>query len=582
MNYVILDFEVFKYDQLLGAIVVNENEEKYFQTWNQEEMIEFYQNHKKDLWVGHNNIGYDNVILGYVLRGEKDLYQKSKGIVEGWLKRKSFLPIMTYDTMKGFYSLKATELVVGKNISETPIDFDIDRPLTPEEKKLIEKYNRDDLDQTKYNFVARFDDFALRLDLIKEFNLSVDSLNLSEARLAATILKAKKIPDIENLKVSTVLPPNLRIKNQALIDFYLNEDFKKKKTLKFSVCGCEQTVASGGIHGAIKKVQVDKAFYFDVSGYYNLIMLNFNLLPRTMPEESKELYKFMYHEQLRLKKINPRKRAVYKIILLAVFGGMLRSDTDFYDPGNGSLICITGELFLVDLLEKLEGLGICIQSNTDGVIFKPYDWSKKDEVIKIVEEWEKRTGFVIKKEMIYNLWQRDVNNYCFDNDGTPVVRGEIVNNYGKAENPVRNEAWQAKEPEIIARGIVDYLLYNVLPEKTVEINKENLLLFQYVCKTMSFDYSCYEKIKDNEVIREKIQNINRAFASSEKEYVGTIVKYKKEGEKVKKQRMQSLAPNVFVYNGDIRSQEVIDKLVPKIDYQYYIDRIYERCGEFIE
>ena len=162
-------------------------------------------------------------------------------------------------------------------------------------------------------------------------------------------------------------------------------------------------------------------------------MINYGLLPRTMPQKSKELYIYMYHEQLRLKKINPRKRAIYKTILLSVFGAMLNEHTDFYDPYNGSLVTITGELFLVDLLEKLEGFVQVVQSNTDGIIVVPInnDWSLKDEIIHIVEEWEQRTGFVIKKEEINNLWQRDVNNYCFDDNGKPVVRGEIVSAYDK-------------------------------------------------------------------------------------------------------------------------------------------------------
>ena len=50
------------------------------------------------------------------------------------------------------YSLKVTELYDGKNISESEVDFDIDRPLTEEEKLLTEKYNRDDLEQTHSNF----------------------------------------------------------------------------------------------------------------------------------------------------------------------------------------------------------------------------------------------------------------------------------------------------------------------------------------------------------------------------------------------------------------------------------------------
>ena len=581
MNYIILDFEVFKLDTLLGALVVGETPDPIcIQTWEPEAIINFYKSHSNDIWIGHNNIGYDNVILESIIKG-RNPYKISKEIVSG-NKQKCHLPLYTYDTMKGFYSLKATEMVVGKNISETPVDFDIDRALSPDEKKKIESYNRDDLNQTYENFIAQFDEFALRLDIIKEFDLPMKALNISEARLAATVLGAKKIEGIEDMVVDIKLPPTLQLKNEKLKEFYLNEDFKKGKTIKFDLCGCEQTVARGGIHGALKKVQIDRALYFDVSGYYNLIMLNYDLLPRTMPEESRKLYDFMYHEQLRLKKINPRKRMIYKIILLAVFGGMLNKYTDFYDPCRGCLVTITGELFLVDLLEKLEGTGICVQSNTDGIVFKPNNWDDKEKIIKIVEEWEKRTGFVIKKEEIYNLWQRDVNNYMFDNNDKPEVRGEAVNSYGKIDHPIREQAWQSKEPEIIARGIVDYLLYNIPPEETVEKYKENLLLFQYACKAMSFDYCSYEVTNKNGVTKEKLQNVNRAFASNDSENIGTVIKYKREDGKLKKARIQSLPPNVFIYNQDIRPESIRKELAKKIDYEYYVNRIYERCGEFIE
>lgn len=583
MKYVIIDFEVFKYDTLLGALITDGSNIEIKQTWDLNEIRAFYREHVNDIWIGHNNIGYDNIILEACVK-DKDIYKTSKSIIDGFRPRCN-LPILTHDTMRGFYSLKATEMCVGKNISETPIDFDIDRKLTDEERLQIESYNRDDLQQTYENFIAQYDDFSMRLEIIKEFNLPLKMLTVSGTKLAAVVLGAKAIDGIENMKVETKLPSTLQIKHQEVIDFYLNEDFRKKgKSVKLNLCNCEHNIMAGGIHAALKKVHYDRVMYFDVSGYYNLVMLNYGLLPRTMPDESKEKYRWMYYEQLRLKKINPRKRGVYKTILLSVFGAMMNKYTDFYDPYHGSLVTITGELFLVDLLEKLEGIVQVIQSNTDGIMLVPYDWNDKDKVIKIVEEWENRTGFVIKKEELTNLWQRDVNNYMFDNNGTPVAKGEAVNTYGKSESPIWHQAWTAKEPEIIAKGIVDYLVYNVTPEETVEKCKRQLILFQYACKAMSFDYCVYETIdKNGNQTRVRLQNINRAFASNDDNIIGTVIKCKDdETAKVKRARIQSLPPNVFIYNNDIRDSETVDELVKRIDYNYYINRIYERCGEFIE
>ena len=124
--------------------------------------------------------------------------------------------------------------------------------------------------------------------------------------------------------------------------------------------------------------------------------------------------------------------------------------------------------------------------------------------------------FVIKKEEIHNIWQRDVNNYCFDDDGKAETKGEAVNAYNKINNPIASQLWNSKEPPIIAKGIVDYLLYGITPEETVEKYKNQLTLYQYACKTMSFDYCMYETIDSGgKETKEKSQNL-----TAEPDYIG--------------------------------------------------------------
>ena len=41
MKFVLFDFEVFKFDTLLGAIVLRDDDAEVFQTWNLAEMIKF-------------------------------------------------------------------------------------------------------------------------------------------------------------------------------------------------------------------------------------------------------------------------------------------------------------------------------------------------------------------------------------------------------------------------------------------------------------------------------------------------------------------------------------------------------------
>ena len=581
MNIIIFDFEVFKFDTLLGALVINDDAVQLYQTWDIDDIKSYYLNHKHDIWVGHNNIEYDNIILETTINGG-DPYIVSKEMVESRIRRFSKIPRMTFDTMKtkGFYSLKITELVVGKNISTSEVDFDIDRPLTKEEKIKTEKYNRDDLYQTYDNFKALYYDFDLRISLMQEFNLGWRTLTMTESQIAATVLHSKRISGIEDLPWKPKIYDTLQVKNQSVIDFYLNEDFRKGIKLEQTFCGCKHYLAAGGIHGALKKVYVDKALYFDVSGYYNLVMLNYDLLPRTMNEESKKIYKTMYFDQLEMKKIPKlkKKRSMYKVILLAVFGSTTNAYTDFYDPNKGRLITVTGELFLVDLLEKLEGKVNVIQSNTDGIIAEPKDWDNVDEIIGIIRAWEARTGFTIEIDEISNVWQRDVNNYCYIKNGKVNVKGEALSAYNQLDNPIVEQIWSLKEAPIIARGMVDYLIYGITPEKTVEAYKNNLLAFQYIAKKNSFDYLSFE---DKNGERRLNYGINRVFPLNKQFGTGAIYKNKVRDGKHTKSKIAGLPANVFIYNDDIRSQSTISELNEIIDFEYYVNRIWERLGEFV-
>ena len=588
MKIIVFDFEVFKYDTLLGVKIVDNNGVQTYQTWSLEEIKKFYYEHEDDIWVGHNNQEYDSLIMQAILT-DKNPYLRSKEIIENNLRYKSNTPKYQYDIIKEhFGSLKSIEAAFGKNISESEVDFDIDRPLTEEEKLLTESYNRDDLDQTYENFIAVKDEFSVRTDVIREFNLPLTCLSVTGTQLAEKVLHAKSIPDIENMVIEPKIFPSLQVKNEEVLDFYKTEKFREKDSgknkLTINLCGVEHKLGSGGIHAAKKCYHTEWAYYFDVSGYYNLVMINYDLLPRSIPQEYVEFYKHMYYEQLELKKKKMfQKRRVYKIILLAVFGAMNNKYCKFYDPYKGGLVTIVGQLFLVDLLEKLEGKIDLIQSNTDGVIAKPLPGVSDEELLAIIDEWQERTGFTLKLEKIYDIHQRDVNNYMYKDDkGNIHTLGEAIKYYGNWDNVLLENSYNSKEPIILHNCIVEYYMNKKLPEEVVFENVRTLRLFQYIPKKLSFDWCEYET-KDKysgEISKQPLQNVNRAFAYNSDEVQGMIYKYKQDKDGIKKAKVSSLPDSVFIYNNEILSEEAINKIIPKIDYQYYIDRAYERIIEF--
>lgn len=588
LNYslIIFDFEVFKYDVLFGAYVLDTNGNKTkFQLWDQDEIREFYNDHKDNsIWLGWNNQSYDNFILQAIIQ-HKDPFETSRDIIGNGNRYKYLhIPLYFYDLISNHPgSLKAIECADGKNIKTTDVDFMLDRPLTQEEKTLTEIYNTADLDQTLANFYNEKDEFQLRVDVISEFNLDMSMLHATGTQIAEEVLHAQKTPGIETWVRKPIMYDCLKLKNQQVIDFYLNEDFKKGKKLDVVLCGVPHRIGSGGIHAAKPKYHCDYALYLDVSGYYNLGMINFDLLPRSIPDKYKAFYKYMYEEQLKMKKTNPAKRWVYKIILLSVFGAMTNEYCKFYDPYHGQLVTVTGEIFNVDLVEKLEGKVDLIQNNTDGMIVKPLPGYTDEDIIAITEEWCKRTGFVIIPKKIYNIHQRDVNCYMYqDEKGNVHTLGEALKHYNAWENSLYEDVYKSKEPVIIEYMLVDYFIYHKMPEQTIEENKRKLRMFQYVCKKVSFDYLEYQRnYNDGRVEIERLQAVNRAFAHKSDEFKGMVYKCRNAG-KTTRAKVSNLPENVFVYDDEILSDEAYAKLEPMIDWDYYIKRGYERIREFID
>lgn len=590
---IIFDFEVFKYDCLLGAKILDGEKKTLIQTWDLNEIKQIYANNTDAIWIGHNNGGYDNFILQAVVNGmnEEQIKHVSDLIVaDNQRYHQLKIKLHYYDLMTNHWvSLKTLEAYFGKNISETEVDFNLQRKLTKEEKLSTESYNRDDLDQTELDFTHQLSAFNLRLDTIKEFGLPMSCLNVSGTRLAEEVLGAKKVPGIQNWVVKPHIYPQLQVQNEEVKRFFLNDEFRTGKNVFITLCGAEHKLGAGGIHAALKKYHTDHALYFDVSGYYNLVMINYDLLPRSIPEEGKQKYKQMYIDQLEMKNTGDPRRGSYKTILLSVFGAMMNEHCRFYDPYNGLLVTMTGQIFLVDLLEKLEGKVRVIQSNTDGIIVEPFDWNDKDEIIAIVDSWCERTGFVIKPKEIFDIYQRDVNCYMYrDSKGEIQTLGEAVKDYGKWEWPFWKESYNSKEPVIIPTCIVNYFMFGKKPEEIVKENMNNLRMFQYICKKLSYSWVEFEKVElaTGNIEAESLQNVNRAFALKSDEYKGMIYKYKygenKKGETVtKRTKVSNLPDSVFVYNDEILSDEAVSVLQTLIDYDYYVKRAYERIEEFI-
>ena len=108
----------------------------------------------------------------------------------------------------------------------------------------------------------------------------------------------------------------------------------------------------------------------------------------------------MLEQRMKAKRSGDKSTAnALKLVANTTYGAMLNKYNDLYDPLRGRSVCITGQLFLLELANHLkkdcETLFV-IQLNTDGIMVS-FDDSEYDKVLAIIDEWQQRTGFELEE-----------------------------------------------------------------------------------------------------------------------------------------------------------------------------------------
>ena len=545
MNF--YDFEVFTYDWLV--VIINPVEQTETVIINDPEKLrEYYEAHKKELWIGYNSRNYDTVILKSILLGFNvkriNDYIIQQGLKEWQIdNRFKEITVFNYDCFILNTGLKQLEAFMGNDIRETSVPFDIDRKLTPEEVEQTVKYCRHDVEQTIEVFIRSKSDFDSQMDMIKTFGLSLSMINKTKVQIAAAVLGCTKKERFDEWDLKIV--PCLKIeKYKEVVNWFkspANHDYKK--SLEMNIAGVPHSFGWGGIHGA-PSVPIHRKgliLHVDVTSYYPSMMIEWDFLTRNC--RNKKKFKEIYDKRVALKKAGKKKeQAPYKIILNGTYGICKDPNNPAYDPQMANNVCINGQLMLLDLIEHLEGHCELIQSNTDGLIIQIED---TDEAFNLVDdicyEWEQRTRMSLGFDFVTEIWQGDVNNYVFRFDNGKLERkGGYVKELGELDNdlPIVNEA------------IVKYLTEGIEPKDTINAC-DDLKQFQKVVKVSSkYKYGWH----NGQIQTDKTY---RVFAS--KSYQDTYIgKIKIEGATIEK--FANTPEHCFIENGNVNGVKVPDKL----------------------
>lgn len=572
---IVFDFEVLKYNWLVVFLDLEKREYTIIHD-NKFELELFYNKHKNDIFIGYNAKNYDKYIFQGIL-SDINPFLISQHIIEYKMNGYDFrsiendkYPLIIFDCMKfADGGLKTLEGFLGNDIEESRISFDIDRELTDNEMNILIEYCIHDVEQTTLISSKRFSQFETFINLINKFNLPLTALSNTEAKMAEKILNAQEQQStLEEFNIR--LPHTLKLdKYKHISEWYMNkENHNYSKKLVTNVGGIECVFAWGGLHGAIPKY-INNGYFcmIDVTSLYPSIMIEYDLLSRSVKRKDRELYKQIYHDRLKFKYGNEDEKQLsnaYKLVLNVTYGAMKSVYNKLYDPLNANLVCIFGQLLILDLCEQLEKNMSCdfIQINTDGILLK---LDECDNVLmkKIIEEWEQRTKLKMDYTYFSKIIQKDVNNYiAISKDGKYKCKGAYVKKTSDLDYNMN----------IVNKAIKDFFVCGTPPEKTIN-DCNNLRDFQAIIKLTSN----YKKMYHNNT--ELFGTVFRVFASNELKD-GSLFKCKMLHDKPKFEKVANTPVKAFVCNEDINDDSINNMYISKLDKTYYINLAYERINDF--
>ena len=542
------------------------------------------------IYCGFNTKHYDQFIIKAICAGfsPEEVKQVNDWVInggQGWecpflqdtYFRFNNVDIM--DDMQMGLSLKAIEGHLGMSIEETEVDFNLDRPLTSDEIALTIKYCKHDVDATEKVTEIRKNYLNNKVYLggLKGIE-PTKALAMTNAKLTAAYLDARREIEFNDERkykypanlLRDYVPDEVFYFFDRLYDPDVSDDDLFKSKLNISVGDCPVTLGFGGIHGAIPFCQERESGNrlirnYDVASYYPHLMTVCGFTSRNIPKP--QIYADMLEKRMTAKKSGDKNTAnALKLVANTTYGATLNKYNDLYDPLMGRSVCITGQLFLLELANHLKAeceTLFVIQLNTDGIMIS-FEDSEYNKVLEITGEWERRTGFELEEDKIKAIVQKDVNNYVeIPYEGDPKIKGGyLVRGIAPAGAfNINNNA------TIVAKAIVDYFTKGTEVETTIgECN--DIFQFQLIAKAGSKYKEAYHIVDGR---KEPVQKVNRVYASKDPRY-GKLFKVKAENDYTAK--IESLPEHCAIDNDNKLTIESVDKT-------WYIELAKKRINDFL-
>ncbi len=545
--------------------------------------------------IGYNNLNYDGPMIQYLLQNKS-----SKNIVEDLFDFSTKL----INTERGYFNQAWKQYQYPENVKYAQIDLmkiieisgiapslkqiaitlqwwriqDLPLPYnyivqTEEEEKLIYEYNLNDVYITDKLYEELLPKIELREGLTQLYGVNL--MSASDSKMADKILEKFYVDElnadmkiIKNLRtkreqffLSDCIAPNIKFETnffnrikQEIAETLVRKsnNYKYAKTIEFG--GVIYELGVGGIHSVDfpAKFISNEEFRIadnDVASFYPSMMINNKIIPEHLGLDFIRVLERITKERLAAKKTNKVKAEALKITINAIFG-KLGSDTFWLeDPKALRSVTVSGQLYLLMLIEKLVLNGIqVISANTDGVVSRIHKDQEK-LFSEISEWWQKETNLILERTDYSVYFRQDVNNYItIKSDGHVKEKGKYLRE--------RNVKKGYKHP-IVPIAMYEFVVNNIPLDETIR-NHKNILDFcisQKSNREFKMEYH-----SDNGEIQ-SLQKNNRFFISNS----GGALQKRRENDSL---IGIAVGEKITILN-DYDSSKPFEEY--DIKYQYYID-----------
>lgn len=586
MRLVTYDCEVFAYDWLVT--LKDKETGQRTRIWNDNEALKMALS-DDCVYVGFNSKHYDQFIVKAIAADftPQEIKKVNDFIIgggQGWdcplLKNFyfAFNDVDIKDDMQIGLSLKAIEGHLGISVQESTVPFDIDRPLTEAERRETEFYCDHDVDKAERLIDIRKDYLKNKVHIGRLAGLSdVKAMGMTNAKLTAAMLKATKKPHDderkyvypENLK-REYIPPEVFAFFDKMYDPSVSDKELFSGKLEFQIGDCPGVVGYGGIHAAIPHYFFEETGdrvirNKDVASYYPHLMTLYGYTSRNIP--SAKVFENVLETRMKAKASGDKATAnALKLVVNTTYGALLNKYNDLFDPLMGRSVCITGQLFLLELAQHLyadiPGLKI-VQLNTDGIMV---ECSRKDlpKLDKICDEWQSRTGFELEEDAVVKIAQKDVNNYIEvqSNGKAKLKGGYLVRGIAPAGAfNINNNAC------IVATALKEYFVNGTPVEDTIN-GCNDIFQFQLIAKAGVKYREAYHLVDGEKV---PVQKVNRVYATKDERY-GKLFKVKAENDSTAK--IEMLPEHCIIDNDNHLT-------IADVDKTFYIEMAKKRVNDFL-